>query len=85
MNEPKDNPYRQIIRNVLISIVTGVSAALIVAFFGFCLDRMLIFVNSLGRTTWLLMPFAAAIFIGLLILRKNPLRGERECSTTSRP
>ena len=48
MNEPKDNPYRQIIRTVLIAVVTGISAALIVAFFGFCLDRMLIFASSLG-------------------------------------
>jgi CIC family chloride channel protein len=75
MNEPTITPTRQIIRTVLIAIITGISAALIVAFFGFCLDKMLGFAYSLGQRAWLVMPFAAAIFVGLFILRKNPFAG----------
>jgi len=46
MNEPTSTPYRQIIRTVAIAIVTGISAALIVALFGFCLEKMLVFVRE---------------------------------------
>ena len=59
MNEAKNNPYRYITRTLVIAIFTGIAAALIVALFGFCLDKMLEFVASLGRRAWVAMPFAA--------------------------
>ncbi len=75
MNEAKNNHYRFLIRTLVIAIFTGIAAALIVALFGFCLDKMLEFVASLGRRAWMAMPFTAAILVGLLILRKSPAAG----------
>ena len=75
MDETRRSSYRYIVRTLAIAIITGVSAALIVAFFGYCLDKLLILMDSLGKRIWMALPFAAAILVGWLILRKNPFAG----------
>jgi len=68
MKETETRSYMHVIRTLMIAIVTGVAAALVVSLFGFCLDWMLMFVDSLGTRVWMAMPFAAAIFVGLMIM-----------------
>ena len=75
MIEPKRTSYRHVIRTMSIAVVTGISAALVVALFHFCLEKMLGFVDSQGNRIWMAMPFAAALLVGLLILRKSPFAG----------
>lgn len=75
MNGPDKNSFMYVIRTLSIAIVTGIAAALVVFLFGLCLDKMLMFVDALGHRAWMVMPFAAAIFVGLLILRKDPFAG----------
>jgi CIC family chloride channel protein len=75
MNVENEKSFRHIVRTISIAIVTGVAASLIVALFGWCLDTVMGFVDSLGDRQRMLLPIFAAALIGFLILRKHPSAG----------
>jgi CIC family chloride channel protein len=75
VNGQNRESYGHIIRTLSIAIVTGISAALVVYLFNFCLERLLAFVESLEPRIYMVLPLVTALVVGLLIMRKNPSAG----------